>query len=82
MPKILKVVREDKCNGCEMCVIEAQHQLKKVGLEGSYIRIMRHIEKGTKFEVCLDPKVQELNVEKITAACPCEVFEEKEEGGS
>ena len=82
MSKILKIVREDKCSGCEMCVMAAQRQLKKVGLEGSYIRIMRHIEKGTKFEVCLDPKVRELNINKIVNSCPREVFAETEDLGS
>jgi Fe-S-cluster-containing hydrogenase component 2 len=82
MSKILKIVHEDKCNGCEMCVMEAQCQLKKVGLEGSYIRIMRNIERGTKFEVCFDPNVQELNIGRVVAACPREVFEETEERGS
>ena len=65
-----------------MCVMESQRQLKKVGLEGSYIRILRHIEKGTKFEICFDPKVVELNNKKIIASCPMEVFIETEELGS
>ena len=82
MSKTIKIIREDKCNGCEMCVMESQRQLKKVGLEGSYMRILRHIEKGTKFEVCIDPKIQDLNIKKIVTLCPRGVLEETEEPGS
>jgi NAD-dependent dihydropyrimidine dehydrogenase PreA subunit len=39
MSKTLKAVRPEKCNGCELCVLESQRQLEKVGLEESLIRV-------------------------------------------
>ncbi|MBU0649938.1 ferredoxin [Patescibacteria group bacterium] len=74
----LKIVKEDKCIGCEMCVMECQRQLKRVGLEGAYIRIMRDFKRGDKFEISLDPKVAELKVQRIVAVCPRGVFAEQE----
>lgn len=58
--------------GCEMCVLEAQRQLGKLGLEGSFIRIFRE---GNKFSIVLDPQVNTLDVEKIRDACPQGVYE-------
>ncbi|PIS22678.1 hypothetical protein COT50_00560 [candidate division WWE3 bacterium CG08_land_8_20_14_0_20_41_10] len=81
MTKILKIINQDKCIGCEMCVLECQQQLKTAGLEGSYIRILRNLSDGTKFVVSVDPKVEELNLKKVVKACPQEVFAEVEDNG-
>jgi NAD-dependent dihydropyrimidine dehydrogenase PreA subunit len=81
MSKILKIINQDKCIGCEMCVLECQQQLKTAGLEGSYIRILRNLSAGTKFVVSVDPKVEELNLKRIIRACPQDVFAEVEEHG-
>jgi len=43
MSKILKAVLPEKCLGCEMCVYEAQRQMNKLGLEGSFIRIFKEM---------------------------------------
>lgn len=59
-----------------MCVMECQQQLKTVGLEGSYIRILRNLQDGTKFIVDIDPRVAELSLKKIVKVCPREVFAE------
>lgn len=82
MLKKLKVINQDKCIGCEMCVLECQRQLKIMGLEGSYIRILRDLSDGTKFAVSVDPKVEELNTKRIIKVCPQEVFAEVEENGA
>lgn len=86
MSKILKVKFQRDCIGCEMCIYEAQRQLKKVGLEGSLIRIRKSKPEETKkmeFYVELDPRVEKLDIEKIAAVCPKKVFEisEEEDGG-
>lgn len=75
---MIKVVKENNCIGCEMCVMECQRQLKKFGLEGSYIRIMRNLNEGDVFEVSFDPKIHEIKSEKIIASCPRKVFENVE----
>jgi len=67
MPKILKVKFPKDCNGCELCVMEVQRQLKKVGLEGSMIRILR--DKGA-FSVDIDPHVLDLDLGSIEKICP------------
>ena len=77
MSKILKAASPEKCLGCEMCVYEAQRQMDKLGLEGSFIRIFRD---GAKFSVVLDPQVNTLDVEKIKSVCPQDLFEVLEEG--
>lgn len=72
----------NKCTGCELCVFEAQRQLSKVGLEGSFIRIFREPEKNTgflKFSIDLDPQVEKLDLEKIKSVCPNGVFDIIEE---
>ena len=81
MIKKLKAINQDKCIGCEMCVLECQQQLKIAGLEGSYIRILRNLGTGTKFAVNVDPKIDELNVRRVIKACPRAVFAEVEEDG-
>lgn len=78
----LIVAHENKCIGCELCVMECQRQLKRVGLAGSYIRILRDIKEGNQFKVSLDPKIAELKVKKVLEICPRGVFEETEESGA
>lgn len=67
----------DKCTGCELCVLEAQRQLKKVGLEGALIRIFR-TQKGKteylKYGIDLDPRIEQLNLEDIKNICPRSVY--------
>jgi len=78
MPKILKPIQKDKCTGCELCVFEAQRQLKKVGLEESLIRVFRKSspdKEKQEFDLELDPRINMLNVEKIASICPRQVFE-------
>jgi len=78
MAKYLKVAFPQKCIGCELCVMEAQRQLNKVGLEGSLIRIFRNKKKGTDFleySIETDPRISMLDIEKIAASCPTDVFE-------
>ena len=82
MPKKLKVVSQDRCTGCEMCVLECQQQLKTAGLEGSYIRILRNLSTGTRFIVSVDPEIEELNLKRIVKSCSREVFVETEENGA
>ena len=74
----LKVAHENKCIGCELCVMECQRQINRAGLAGSYIRILRDIKEGDKFKVSLDPKVAELKLKKLVEVCPRGVFEEQE----
>jgi ferredoxin len=83
MSKSLKAAQPDKCNGCELCSLESQRQLKKVGLEESLIRIFR--KKGADPQtidnsVEIDPRVNMLNTDKIREICPRNVFEIVEEG--
>jgi NAD-dependent dihydropyrimidine dehydrogenase PreA subunit len=78
MTKILKATYSERCTGCEMCVIEVQHQLKKLGLEGSLIRIFRRKDKSNKegviFSIDIDPRVNNLDIERIKSVCPQGVF--------
>jgi NAD-dependent dihydropyrimidine dehydrogenase PreA subunit len=82
MLKSLKIVNQDRCFGCEMCVLECQQQLKTAGLEGSYIRILRNLGDGTKFVVSTDPKIAELNIKRVVKSCPRDVFAEAVENGA
>jgi len=82
MSTTVKIKQEDKCIGCEMCVMECQRQLKRVGLAGSYIRVLRNINAGSEFKISLDPKILELKSNKIVGSCPREVFEEVEGNGA
>lgn len=75
----LKVVQGKKCIGCELCVMECQRQLNRAGLSGSYIRIMRSIKEGDKFEVSIDPKITELELAKIMEVCPHGALEESKD---
>ncbi len=79
MAKILKATFPEKCIGCEMCVLEAQRQLKKVGLDGSPVRIFKNKEERVLlgeiiFSIDIDPNVQNLKIEKIAKICPTAVF--------
>ena len=77
MAKNLKVSFPQKCTGCELCVFEAQSQLKKVGLEGALIRIFKKREDGKKFleySINLDPRINKLDVERIKTICPTQIF--------
>lgn len=78
----LVVKKEKNCIGCELCVMECQRQLKKVGLSGSYIRILRNYKKPWDFKVNVDPRIKDLDIKKIVGVCPTKVFEEaKEDAG-
>ena len=75
MAKSLKAEYPDRCIGCEMCVLESQHQLKKLGLEGALIRIFRNMYKDRNiFSVDIDPRINKTNIEKIKDSCPQGVF--------
>jgi len=78
--KVLKATYPERCIGCEMCVLECQHQVKKTGLEGSLIRIFRRKEKEeVKFGVDIDPRINRLNIESVKDICPQGVFSIEEE---
>jgi hypothetical protein len=79
MAQTLKIALPSACNGCELCVLAAQQQLEKVGLDGALIRVFR--EDPTTFKVVLDPQVSKLDVSAIQKICPKKVFalEEKTE---
>ncbi len=82
MAKNLKVSFPQKCIGCEVCVFEAQRQLKKVGLEGSLIRIFRNKKEDKEFleySIDIEPRLNKLDIEAIKNMCPTEVFEVVEE---
>jgi hypothetical protein len=81
MPKTLKATKTEKCNGCELCVLESQRQLEKIGLEGSLIRIFisKDPEKEyPKFNLDIDPRTNSIDIEKIKIICPKSVFEIEE----
>ena len=77
MPRTLKATQEDKCNGCELCILESQRQLKKVGLEESLIRIFKGNSESS-FRIDIDPRINVIDIEKIKNICPKEVFETSE----
>lgn len=75
MSKILKVTFPENCIGCELCVFEAQKQLNKVGLNGSFVRVFKtKVDHGLEFHVEIDPQVNELDIKKIAKSCPKSVF--------
>ncbi len=81
MPKTLKVAFPEKCVGCEMCVMEAQRQLTKIGLEGALIRVFRNTNTKMgyiEYSLEIDPRISNLDVEKIQKICPKGVFEIEE----
>jgi len=78
MAKCLKASFPQKCIGCELCVLEAQRQLKKVGLEGALIRILRNKKDDKEFleySIDMDARINSLDIESIRSVCPTEVFE-------
>ena len=78
MSKKLVPQYSENCIGCELCVLECQRQLKKVGLEQSMIRILKNKKVGSEYpsySVDIDPRVQDLDVKKIKDICPTEVFD-------
>lgn len=78
--KILKATFENRCNGCELCVLEVQRQLGKIGLTDAPIRILRDTSKSTVyFHVDIDPSVNTMNLKEILKICPTGVFEIIEE---
>lgn len=80
--KTLKIKFQKDCIGCELCVFEAQRQLKKVGLDGALIRIRKSKTEETKkleFYVEIDPHINKLDVERIAQICPKNVFEISDE---
>lgn len=85
MAKILKVAFPEKCIKCELCIMEAQKQLGKVGLEGSLIRVLRKTDSDRmSFSITLDQRINDLDIQKIKDICPTGVFsieEEKNEYG-
>jgi hypothetical protein len=82
MTLTIKPKNIEKCNGCELCVLESQRQLKKVGLEESLIRVFSKRKENSEYlehSIEIDPRVTALNLEKIKNICPREVFEVEEE---
>jgi ferredoxin len=84
MAKKLTVQFPEKCIGCELCVMEVQRQLSRVGLDDSLIRIFKKYDeakKESRYEILLDPRVQETDIEMIAKICPTAVYsiEESEE---
>jgi Fe-S-cluster-containing hydrogenase component 2 len=77
MAKKLTVQFPEKCIGCELCVMEVQRQLNRVGLDDSLIRIFKRfdeVKKESRYEILLDPRVQETDIEIIAKICPTAVF--------
>lgn len=77
MAKFLKVSFPENCIGCEICIAETQRQLNKVGLEGALIRVFREKSRNSEkltYSIQLDPRVNELDIQKIKEICPTQVF--------
>jgi len=68
---VLKVAFKDRCNGCELCVMEVQRQVGNVGLDGALLRVLR--EKN-EFSIDMDPQINRLDIAKIESICPRAVF--------
>ncbi len=82
MAKYLKITFPQKCIGCELCVAEAQRQLKTVGLNNALIRIFKQKAKDSSeptFGIQLDPSINKLAIQKIKDICPAQVFTIEEE---
>jgi hypothetical protein len=79
--KILKATFENRCNGCELCVLESQRQLNKVGLSDSPIRVLRDVNSANLyFHIVVDEDLLEkINLNEIVKICPTGVFEIIEE---
>lgn len=84
MAKALKAKFPEKCIKCELCIMEAQRQLNKVGLEGALIRVFRNTDTKTiTYSIDIDPRIKNFDVKEIKEICPTGVFsmEEEEESG-
>ncbi len=84
MAKFLKISLPENCIGCEICILETQRQLKKVGLEGALIRISRQKNEETGkliYSIQLDPQVNDLDLHKIRDICPTKVYTVEESEG-
>ena len=57
-------------------MMEAQRQLKRVGLEGALIRILLSTD---GYSVVMDPQINELDIQKFKDICPTAVFAIQEE---
>jgi NAD-dependent dihydropyrimidine dehydrogenase PreA subunit len=79
--KILKAKFENRCNGCELCILEAQRQLGIVTLNDSPIRVLRDATSSNLyFHVVIDEEMLEkIDLEEIVKICPTGVFEITEE---
>jgi hypothetical protein len=79
--KVLKATFENRCNGCELCVFEAQRQLGKVGLSDTPIRVLKDANSSNLyFHIVLDDDMlYKINLEEIVKICPTGVFEIVEE---
>ena len=79
--KILKATFENRCNGCELCLLEAQRQVGKIGLSDSPIRILRDSSSSNLyFHVVIDEELLEkINLDEIVKICPTGEFEIIEE---
>lgn len=79
--KILKATFENRCNGCELCVLEAQRQFGKIGLSDSPIRILRDATSSNLyFHVVVDDEtIGKVDLDQIVKICPTGVFEIVEE---
>jgi len=85
MTKILKAKFPEKCIGCELCILEMQRQINKIGFEGSVIRVLkkpRENADGLEYSIVLDPQVNNFDIKKIKEICPTQVFtiEDQENG--
>lgn len=85
MKKLLKIAFPERCIKCELCIMETQRQLNKVGLEGALLRIFKtkketsiaqelDVKSKISFTIELDPRIHELDLQKIKNICPTEVF--------
>ncbi len=86
MARYLRASFPKKCIGCDLCTLETQRQLKKVGFEGAPIRILKtkKADKGyLEYSIDIDPRINDLDIEKIKNICPTGVFEiiEEEQNG-
>jgi len=79
--KILKATFENRCNGCELCILEAQRQLGKVGLSDTPVRVLRDASSSNLYFhlVIYEEALENLNLEEIVKICPTGVFEIIEE---
>jgi len=63
--------------------MEVQRQLQKVGIEGSLIRIFKDnresLTTDNSFSIELDPRINNMEIEKIVKICPQNVYEITEE---